>query len=78
MKPIEFPEQNTIYAEDQKEYLPLPAYRDRYGCVTSKWKLSWRERFTALFRGSVWVHVHTFNKPLVPVSLTVNSPFERL
>ncbi len=26
MQPIPFPEQNTIIAEHQKEYLPLPAY----------------------------------------------------
>jgi hypothetical protein len=27
MKPIEFKGQNTVYAKDQKEYLPLPAFK---------------------------------------------------
>ena len=26
MKPIEFPEQTTVWAENQPPYLPLPAY----------------------------------------------------
>ena len=37
MKPIEFPEQNVVFAKDQLEYNPLPAHRteDRESAVTS-------------------------------------------
>jgi len=30
MKPIEFPEQNCVLAENQPPYLPLPAYKPTY------------------------------------------------
>jgi len=46
MKPIKFTEQNCTYAENQPEYLPLPAFKDEQpaGQVVSCWKLSFRER----------------------------------
>lgn len=46
MKPIEFPEQNVVFAKDQPEYLPLPAFRNSGGMgeVVSCWKLSWSEQ----------------------------------
>ena len=73
MKPIKFKEVNIIYAEDQKEYIPLPAlkYTDKEGTVVSCWKLSWRERFKIFFRGTMWLRMLTFQKPLTPVILTV-------
>ncbi len=39
MKPIEFEEQNCIYAKDQPEYLPLPAHKTEDGrvMVDSPW-----------------------------------------
>lgn len=75
MKPIEFPEQNTVYAEDQPEYLPLPGFREPDGCVTTCWGLSLRERLRVLFTGRVWLSQLTFNQPLQPVAMRVENPF---
>ena len=68
MKPIEFTEQNCVFAKDQKEYLPLPAFRNdsEQGEVISCWKLSFIERMRILFTGKLWVSLMTFNNPLTP------------
>lgn len=74
MKPSKFPEQNVVFAEDQPEYLPLPAFKNDspQGEVISCWKLSFRERLIILFKGYLWVQLLTFNKPLTPSYFTVN------
>ena len=51
MKPIEFPEQNCVYAKDQPEYLPLPVHKTEDGMVVSCWRLTWRERLRVLLTG---------------------------
>jgi hypothetical protein len=66
MKPVYFPEHNTVYAKDQPEYLPLPAYRDECGNVTSCWQMTWKERLRILFFGKVYFSVMTFGQPLQP------------
>lgn len=72
MKPIEFPEQNVVYAKDQPEYTPLPAFKsdDPMGQVVSCWQLSFTERLRVLFTGKLWVSLATFNKPLTPSFFT--------
>lgn len=70
MKPIKFKEQNCTYAENQPEYLPLPAYKDEQGIVTSCWKLSIRERIRILIKGELWLCLWTFDKPLTPSFMT--------
>lgn len=72
MKPIEFPEQNIVYAKDQPEYLPLPAFKanDEMGQVISCWELSFRERLRILFSGKLWVSLCMFGKPLTPSYFT--------
>lgn len=75
MKPIKFREHNTVYAEHQEEYEPLPSYKTEDGTVISCWKLTWRERLTVLFTGKVWCFVETFNRPLQPMLLDTKNPF---
>lgn len=72
MKPIEFPEQNVVYAKDQPEYQPLPAFKDKgeMGQVISCWQLSFTERIRLLFTGKLWVMLATFHKPLTPSYFT--------
>lgn len=73
MKPIKFPEHNIVFAEDQPEYEPLPAFYDTQsneGYVISCWKLSWRERLRILIKGELWVSLLTFHKPLTPSFFT--------
>lgn len=72
MKPIKFPEHNVVYAENQEEYIPLPAFKadTPEGEVVSCWKLSFRERLRILFTGKLWVMIMTFNNPLTPSLFT--------
>jgi hypothetical protein len=77
MKPVPFKQQTVVYAKDQSEYNPLPAYKDSEGLVISCWKLSWRERIKLLVTGRVWVMVLTFNNPLQPMSVDTNNPWGR-
>lgn len=72
MNPIPFPEQNTVFAKDQPEYQPLPAYVDQgpEGHVISCWKLSFKERVTLLITGKLWVSLMSFHKPLTPSFFT--------
>ena len=77
MKPIKFPEHTTVLAEDQPEYLPLPvmAWGDREGTVTSCWQLSWWERMKLMFTGKVWLSQMTFGTALQPQMPTTYKPF---
>ena len=69
MKPIEFNGFNVTYAEDQPEYLPLPAHKTDDGMVTTCWKLSFCERLLTVLTGRLYLKVLTFNKPLQPSKL---------
>ena len=77
MKPVAFKEQNTVFAENQPEYIPLPAYRDEIGEVISCWELTWKERLYLFYTGRLWVRILTFNKPLQPMVLQTDCPFLR-
>lgn len=74
MKPTKFKDQNSVYAENQPEYLQLPALKldTPEGHVISCWKLSFWERITILFTGRVWLSLLSFNKPLNPSFMSVN------
>ena len=74
MKAIEFPEQNIVFAKDQPEYLPLPAFKNDspQGEVISCWQLTWKERIKILFTGKIWLSLLSFNKPLTPSRLSIN------
>lgn len=52
MKPIKFKEHNVVYAENQPEYQPLPAFRNdsHQGEVVSCWQLSFKERIKFLLQ----------------------------
>lgn len=76
MKPIEFKEQNIVFAKDQPQYKPLPAFRNEdpngMGEVISCWNLTFKERLKLLFTGKLWVSLCMFGKPLTPSFMTVN------
>ena len=74
---IPFPEQTTVYAENQPQYLKLPAHKfdgDPQGRIACCWRLSFKERLMVLFTGLIWQQVLTFNAPLQPQLLTVYKP----
>lgn len=75
MKPQEFPEQTMVFAKDQPEYMPLPAYNDGEQ-VISCWGMSWRERLQILLTGKVWVRTLTFGRSLQPQLIEAFSPFQ--
>lgn len=74
MKPISFPEQNTVFAKDQPQYHPLPAHVSIKGRVTSCWSLNWKERLSILLHGRLWLAQLTFHEPLQPQLPTVFKP----
>lgn len=78
MTAIDFPETNVIFAENQPEYLPLPAYKhgDKQGSVTMCFELSAEEIASILRTGKIWMTVLTFNEPLLPIGLSTRSPFD--
>lgn len=75
MKPIDFPQRNVIFAEKQKEYLPLPAHRTSEGEVISCWQADWRERLVFLFSGRLWLSQLSFNNKLQPLLPMIDTPF---
>lgn len=68
MNPIEFPEQNIVFAKDQPEYLPLPAYKKPDGEVITVWELSDDEIDVLLRTRKLHIKMLTFNKPLMPIA----------
>lgn len=72
MQPVKFKEQNIVFAENQPEYIPLPAHRveGERGEVIFCEKLSFSERVRVLITGKIWVSLLTFNKPLTPSFFT--------
>lgn len=80
MKPVEFPGVNVVFAKDQPEYIPLPAYKvpgDPKGAIVTKWKLSPEELNKVQETGEIYLSMLTFNQPLQPVLLTVDLPTEK-
>jgi len=74
VKIIKFKGCNVTYAENQPEYLPLPAYKADDGRVTSCWGLSFFERLKCALAGRIYLQVLTFNKPLQPLKMSVSKP----
>jgi hypothetical protein len=72
MKAIEFDEQNTVFAKDQKEYNPLPAYVDNM--VTCCMELSTSEiKRVAKFK-KISITVMPFNRPVQSIALHIEKP----
>ena len=77
MKLIEFPEQNVVIAEDQKEYLPMPAYKlpgHPQGYTVCCWDLTVAEIEEVARTGIIWQTILTFNNPMHPQLLSVEKP----
>lgn len=65
---------NVSFAENQPEYATLPAWRDEYGTVVTRWRGNWKERLKFLLTGDMWLSILTFNGPLQPVKLETECP----
>ncbi len=64
----------VVFAENQPEYIPLPAWRGEDGTVVTRWRFGWKERLLLLLTGDLWLTVLTFNHPLQPVKLDTVCP----
>jgi hypothetical protein len=64
----------VTYAENQPEYIPLPAYRTEDGMAVTRWRMTWRERLRVFLSGDLWLTILTFNGPLQPVMLDTKCP----
>ena len=74
MKPIQFAQQTTVWAENQPPYLPLPAYSNDKETI-SLWALTWPERLRVLLTGRLWLRQMNFGQALQPQAPSVSSPF---
>lgn len=72
MKPTEFEGQNVVFAKDQPQYQPLPAFKNdsQQGEVVQCWQLSDEEIETIVKTKRMWVMQMTFNAPLQPILLS--------
>jgi hypothetical protein len=75
MHPIEFKEQNCVFAKDQPQYLPLPCHKTEDGEVISCWNFTFMERLKILFGKPLWLSMLTFNSPLQPQRPSIDYPF---
>ena len=81
MKPITpivpgFDMPTVVYAKDQPQYIPLPAYRTDDGMVVTRWRGTWKERLRFLLFGDLWLSMLTYNQPLQPVKLELTCPIK--
>jgi hypothetical protein len=91
MQPTAFKDQNVVYAKDQPEYLPLPAWqqeKDPKGTVVCCWKATFIERLRILFTGRLYLSLRilftgrlslsllSFNKPLTPNRIYAEKPIK--
>jgi hypothetical protein len=76
MKPVAFPEQNIVWAENQPPFKPLPAYTSATETI-SCWQLTWRERLTLVWRGCIWLRQMNMGDALQPQCMSVESPWAK-
>ena len=74
MIPIEFEQCNTVYAKDQPEYQPLPAYKSPSGTVVSCWELTEEDIQRIIRTRKLYISMLTFNQPLQPILPTTENP----
>ena len=74
MEPVEFEQQNTVYAKDQPEFLPLPAYVNAEETI-SCWKLTPDEIKKISETGILWLRQVNFGRPLQAQAPTVDTPW---
>ena len=67
-----------VYAADQPEYQGLPTIRfmGAEARITTRWRLTWRERLRLLWYGDLYLSVLTFKQPLQPIKLEVRPPLD--
>lgn len=72
MKPIKFEGHNVVYAENQPEYNPLPAFKAENGTIVTCWELTNEDFERIVETRRIYLSVMTFNNPLQPIYLTTD------
>lgn len=73
MKSVKFKECNVNFAENQDEYVTLPAFHDsKAEVVISCYKVTFKELLKLMVTRKIWLGIMTFNEPLQPQLLSVN------
>lgn len=78
MKPVQFPESNTVLTPPddmtEEECSNLDIFRTGDGCCISCWELDGDELMQILETKRIWLRVHS-GESQPPVSLATESPF---
>lgn len=74
MKAIEFEHHNVVFAKDQKEYLPLPAFAQPNGLVTFCMELDDQEYEEIKKTKMLKLTVLTFGRSAQPIRVTTVTP----
>lgn len=74
MKAIEFEQHNVVFAKDQKEYFPLPAYAQQNGLVTFCMELEDEELDVVKKTKVLKLDVFTFGRSAQPIRVTTVEP----
>lgn len=64
----------VVYAANQPQYQPLPAFRCVNGKILTRWELTPDEIALVAEQGYIYLAINTFNQPLQPVFLSVTPP----
>lgn len=80
MEAIDFKQRNVLIAEDQDEFMTLPAYVTQPGDglpvrVVSKWKLSEEELHQVMTTGEIYLCTVTAGQALQPINASTMDPF---
>jgi hypothetical protein len=65
--PVPIEGQHVVYAADQPEYQPLPAWKHADGRLVTRRRLTWKERLLALLGHDLFMEHLTFLQPLQPL-----------
>lgn len=76
LKAIEFPQQNTVIAKNQPEYLPLPAKLSGHedGLMAVCYRLTFWEIVKLIFTRKLWIETLTFHRGVTPIRPSVHEP----
>jgi hypothetical protein len=80
MEPMKFEQANRNLLKPEgmtdDECGPLPVFSDGTQCI-SLWKMTWRERLSALFFGKVWLFVYSGHTQPPVGLMAMNEIFEQ-
>jgi len=74
MQAIDFDQRTHKIAENQPQYLTLPAHISEDGRVTTCWEPTEEERAAIANGANIFLECMTFNRPLQPLRMSLDAP----